>query len=84
MPESEDHAFRLANMEKNIERILVILNGNGKLGIVTKLELHEEKINNIPTPRVLKFYALMSGGTVGFISFIAYLIIQACKIASGA
>lgn len=73
--------FQLEKMSKDIEKILDILNGNGQDGALTKIALQEQKIQNLPTPRILKLYALMSGGSVGAISFIGYLIVQAFKVA---
>lgn len=73
--------LRLEKMEKNIEKILVILNGNGKNGILTRIALNEQKLENYPSPRTLKLYALMSGGSVGFVSFVGYLIVQGFKAA---
>ena len=73
--------FRLVKMEKNIEKILALLNGNGHDGALTKIALHEQKFQNFPTPRALKLYAAMSGGSVGFVSFVGYLIVQGFKAA---
>jgi len=81
--EDKQHNYRLENIENNVEKVLMLLNGNGKTGIVTSIALHQEKIDNIPTPRTLKVYALMSGASVGFVSFIGYLIVQAFKVAGG-
>lgn len=36
--------LRLEKMEKNIEKILSISNGNGHDGILTKIALHEKKL----------------------------------------
>ena len=63
--------------------MLSLLNGNGRVGVITKLALCEEKFKNLPSPRTLKLYALMSGGAVSCVAFIGYLLIQSFKAAGG-
>jgi hypothetical protein len=73
----DDINFRLKNIEKNVEKILEILNGRD--GVITTLVLHEEKIKEIPPPRVLKFWAAAGGGIVSGLGLITWMVFQALK-----
>lgn len=77
----EDINFRLKKIEKNVEKILEILNGRD--GVITTLVLHDEKIKEIPPPRVLKFWAAAGGGIVSSLGLITWLVFQALKGAFG-
>lgn len=48
--------------EKEIEKLLHAVYGNGEPGIRTSLALIEQKINDMPTPAQLKVYMLIGSG----------------------
>lgn len=68
---------RLCNIEKNIEKILTAL--NGKEGIITKTALVEQRVNDIPSPTSLKWYAGIGGGAVTCVGLVLFLIIHSIK-----
>jgi len=72
MPNELDH--RLANIETLLDKIFEIL--NGAKGLVTKVELHEQKMNSLPSPGMLRFHATIGGGVVVFLGLIGYAIIK--------
>lgn len=48
--------------EKEIEKMLHAIYGNGEPGIRTSLALIEQKLNAMPSPSQLKFYMLAGSG----------------------
>ena len=73
-----DIEFRLKNIENNLEKILLLLNDNEK-GLVTKVALHQQKIDEIPSPTTLKYWSAVGGGvvtSVGLFLFILYRVIR--------
>lgn len=74
---TEDIEFRLKNIESNIEKILSLLNGRG--GLVTTIELHDQQMKDIPGPAQLKWYATIGGGIMSGIGIIMYIIYQTIK-----
>lgn len=53
--------------EKEIEKLLHAVYGNGEPGIKTLLALIEQKIDSMPTPNQLKFY-MFAGAGLGVMS----------------
>ena len=79
-----DDNFRLKNIEVNMEKIDIGMNTivsmlNGKKGIITTLELHEQTMKNIPTPNALKCYAAVGGGITSALSIIAWALFSIFK-----
>lgn len=72
-----DIEFRLKNIENNLEKILTLL--NGREGVITTLELHQQKMDDIPGPATIKWYATVGGALVSGIGIITYIIYQAIR-----
>ncbi|MCK4328739.1 hypothetical protein KAX02_02745 [candidate division WOR-3 bacterium] len=71
MPEDQ----RLKNIEILVTKIFVILNGkDDEGGLVTKVALHEQKFQDIPSPNSLRFHASVGGGIVTFFSLMLIAI----------
>ena len=77
----DDIHFRLTNIEKNVEKILKLLLGNGDSGIITELALQKQKVDDLPKPTQLKFFAMIGGGVVSGLGIITWLIYQALRSA---
>ena len=71
--------FRLANIEKNIEKILKLLLGNGDDGIITETALLKQKVEDLPSPSSLKFFAAVGGGIVTATGLVLFLIVHSVK-----
>lgn len=74
---------RITSMETTLSKIFKILNGNGGEGLVTKVALHEQKIEEIPSPSNLRWYAGIGGGVVTFFSLLVYVILRMFSSSSG-
>lgn len=70
---------RLSNIEKNIEKILKLLNGNGSEGLITETALLKQKVEDLPKPSQLKFFAMIGGAAVSGIGIISWLVYQALR-----
>lgn len=71
--------FRLTNIETLLNKIFKVLEGNGGEGLVTTVALHSQKIEDIPKPTQLKFFALVGGGiatSFGLICWLVYYFIR--------
>lgn len=83
---TEDIEFRLKNIESNIEKILNLLNGNGKIGIITQLALHDARIKEIPSPNKLKTFAAVGAGittSFGLSCWLIYYFIRSAFTGGG-
>lgn len=70
---------RLSNMESLLGKIFKVLNGNGNEGLVTTVALHSQKIEDIPKPTQLKWYAGIGGGiatSFGLLCWLIYYLIR--------
>lgn len=74
-----DIEFRLKNIESNIEKVLSLLNGRN--GVITTLELHQQKMEDIPGPATIKWYATIGGSLISGIGIITYVIYQSIRSA---
>lgn len=90
MPDSEHQPVnievlfsKIANIEILLAQIFKILNGNGTVGLVTKTALHEQKINEIPSPANLRWYAAAGAGAVTFFGWTGYLLIRLFSLGAG-
>lgn len=68
---------RLARIEKQLDEVLSLLNGPN--GLVTRIELHEQRIGNIPNPASLKWYAGFGGGVTVVFGAIGFFILRLMK-----
>lgn len=68
---------RLERMEIRLEQIFGVLNGPD--GVVTKVEVLDEKMKGIPSPETIKFHASIGGGLVLFLALLGYIIIRLIK-----
>ena len=68
---------RLEAMENLLNKIFNILNGrDGVGGLVTKVALQEQRIEDIPSPTTLKFYASVGGGVIMVLALLGTAIVQ--------
>lgn len=74
---------RITNIETTLSKIFKILNGNGTKGLVTKVALHEQKIEELPSPASLRWYAGIGGGVVTFFSLLIYVVIRIFSSSGG-
>jgi hypothetical protein len=72
---------RLKKIEEDIAKILKLLLGNGDAGIITELALQKQKVEDLPKPAQLKFFAMIGGAAVSGIGIISWLIYQALRSA---
>ena len=77
----DDIKFRLTSIETLLNKIFKILEGNGNEGLVTKVALVEQKVEDLPKPTQLKFFAMIGGAAVSGIGIISWLIYQALRSA---
>jgi len=76
----DDIKFRLTDIETLLNKIFKILEGNGdEGGLVTKVALVEQKVEDIPSPGNLRWYAAIGGSAVFCIGMIFYLLSTAIK-----
>jgi hypothetical protein len=66
--------FRLTNIESLLNKIFKILEGNGGEGLVTKVALVEQRVEDIPSPNKLKFFAAMGAGITTSFGLLCWLI----------
>jgi len=52
----------ICNKEKEIDKLLHAIYGNGEAGIRTSLALIQQKLDSFPTANMLKFYMVIGGG----------------------
>ena len=68
---------RLKNIEVLLDKIFRVMNGkDDEGGLVAKVLLLEQKVDAIPSPGQLKFYASFGGGVVMAFGFIGYAVIN--------
>ena len=67
----------IKEIKDGIKDIFRILNGNGQAGLVTKVALNCQKLNDIPSPNSLRFHASVGSGIVMVIAIFGYMIYQA-------
>lgn len=70
----DDIKFRLTNIESLLDKIFKILEGNGKAGLVTKVALVEQRMEDIPSPGKLKFFAAMGAGIMTSFGLLCWLV----------
>ena len=75
----EDIKFRLTNIESLLNKIFKVLEGNGGEGLVTTVALHSQKMEDIPSPGNLRWYAALGGSAVFCVGMIFYLLSTAIK-----
>jgi hypothetical protein len=74
---------KIVNIETLLAQIFKILNGNGTAGLVIKTALHEQRINEIPSPVSLRWYAAAGAGAVTFFGWFGYVLIKIFSSGSG-
>jgi hypothetical protein len=75
----DDIKFRLTNIESLLNKIFKILEGNGDQGLITRVALNSQTIDNLPTPSKLKWAAGIGGGAVTIIGLVFFLIAHSIK-----
>lgn len=66
----------IAEIKTTVNGIFRILNGNGSVGLCTKVELHELKLNQFPTPTQMKWYAGVGGGVIFVVTLLGYAVVS--------
>ena len=61
----------IEGIEKNLSKITHVLAGNGREGLVVRVDRVEEKCKTQPSPRALVFLASIGGGITSTIVWLA-------------
>lgn len=65
----------VAEIKDTVRQIFKILNGNGQVGLCTKVALHEQRITDLPSPSQLKWYAAIGGGVVMVLGLVGAAVV---------
>ena len=66
----------LKEIKATVKGIYKILNGNGSIGLCTKVELHEQKLKSMPSPNSLRIYAAAGGGFILVLGLLGYAVVR--------
>jgi hypothetical protein len=73
----DDCDKRLTAIEGLLNKIFKILNGcTDDGGLVTKVALQEQKLEDLPSPSTLKFYASIGGGVIMVLALLGIAIVS--------
>lgn len=63
---------QLSEINRKLERLCALF--NGPQGVFARIEVHEERLRNIPTSATLKWHAFLGGGVVTLFGIIGFSI----------
>lgn len=66
----------LERLERAIDKLYVVIEGNGSDGLTTKVALLIKAMDDIPPPGKLKAYAFFGGGSVAFLCFVGIVVVK--------
>lgn len=64
MMDIDDIKEDVTEIKATVQLILKVLNGNGAEGLCTKVALHQQRMDDMPSPTQLKVYAAAGGGAM--------------------
>ena len=72
--DDSDCKDRFDKLDQSIKGLHDILNGHD--GVVTQVALHEQRLNDQPSPATIKFNASIGGGVIMVLSLIGLAVVQ--------